>query len=253
MRARTAAPSSLLSATLFFNATRLCSDSIWKGAALRGEPTGCGVQRLGGELGKDSAAETRQGRSESGAGTAPAEPPGGGDGGGGHSAASQGMDAPSFDSLPPEKQVGRTPAVFWGHLGRAGEGGGRSAAVRSWAARLRAENRSAPFRQVMPACCGTSSVTLCLGETGKDESPLAALARASPGVSAAQGPTTFQCQLHETAPNAQGILEIRPKRAFEVFNPLSWSVRVPAPRRTSGSGTRSCWVTARSRLLSALN
>lgn len=161
MRARTAAPGSLLSATLFFNATRLCSDSIWKGAALRGEPTGCGVQRLGGELGKDSAAETREGRSESGAGTAPAEPPGGGDGGGGHSAASQGMDAPSFDSLPPEKQVGRTPAVFWGHLGRAGEGGGRSAAVRSWAARLRAENRSAPFRQVMPARCGTSSVTLC--------------------------------------------------------------------------------------------
>lgn len=67
------------------------------------------------------------------------------------------------------------------------------------------------------------SDSLCPGETGKEESPLAALARASPGVSAAQGPTTFQCQLHETAPNAQGILEIGPKRAFEVFNPLSWS------------------------------
>lgn len=117
---------------------------------------------LGGSSGKTQ--QPRQERAEASQAQGPHPPSprgGGGDGGGGHSAASQGMDAPSFDSLPPEKQVGRTPAVFWGHLGRAGKGGGRSAAVRSWAARLRAENRSAPFRQVMPARCGTSSVTLC--------------------------------------------------------------------------------------------
>lgn len=55
--------------------------------------------------------------------------------------------------------MGQTPLVFWGHLGRAGEGGCRNTAVRRWGARLRAA-RSAPFRQGMPTYYDTSSIKI---------------------------------------------------------------------------------------------
>lgn len=164
LRLRSAAPSRSCPRCHVCPAAHPRSDSVWKGTASRGafdSPTGRGIQQLLGEARERLGIrrKTRQDRAEMSQVRRTLPPSRRAEkAAGGHSAASRGMDTPSFDSLPPEKQVGQTPVVFWGHLGRADEGGCRNTATRRWAARLRAANRCAPFRQVMPACSDISLI-----------------------------------------------------------------------------------------------